>query len=267
MIIVGEKINTSRKTIAEAVEQENAEYIQAIARSQADAGADYIDVNAGTFLEREIEYLPWLVKTVQAKVDRPLCLDSPNPQALERALEVHRGEAMINSISLERERYDALLPLVTGQPCKVVALCMAETSMPTSVEDRVRVATDLIEGLTREGFALENIFVDPLVQPVSVDVRMGPAVLDAISEIMTRFPGVQTICGLSNISYGLPARRLINRHFLGLLITKGLSAAILDPTDSDLMSALVTVRMLLGRDEYCSAFIEAYERGLFARDA
>jgi 5-methyltetrahydrofolate--homocysteine methyltransferase len=267
MIIVGEKINTSRKSIAAAVEQEDAETIQAIARAQVDAGADYIDVNAGTFLEREVEYLPWLVKTVQAAVDRPLCLDSPNPLALESALQVHRGEAIINSISLEKERYETLLPLVTGQPCKVVALCMAETSMPTSVEDRVRVAGQLIEGLTGKGFALENIFVDPLVQPVSVDVRMGPAVLDAVAEIMTRFPGVQTICGLSNISYGLPARRMINRHFLGLLIAKGLTAAILDPTDPELMTALLAVRMLLGQDEYCSAFIEAYEQGLFGRDA
>jgi 5-methyltetrahydrofolate--homocysteine methyltransferase len=267
MIIIGEKINASRKTIAEAVENKNSEFIQSVAEAQAAAGAHYIDVNAGTFLEREVDYLPWMVETVQAAVDRPLCLDSPNPKALERALQVHRGEAMINSISLEEDRYNALLPVVSRQPCKVVALCMARTSMPVTAEDRIGVAAELIEGLTGNGVAVENIFVDPLVQPVSVDVRMGPAVLDAISGIMTRFPGVQTVCGLSNISYGLPARHLINRHFLSLAVARGLTAAILDPTDAELMAGLLTVRMLLGQDEYCSEFIEAYGQGLFTRDA
>jgi 5-methyltetrahydrofolate--homocysteine methyltransferase len=267
MIIIGEKINASRKTIAEAVENKNSEFIQSVAEAQAAAGAHYIDVNAGTFLEREVDYLPWMVETVQAAVDRPLCLDSPNPKALERALQVHRGEAMINSISLEEDRYNALLPVVSRQPCKVVALCMARASMPVTAEDRIGVAAELIEGLTGNGVAVENIFVDPLVQPVSVDIRMGPAVLDAISGIMTRFPGVQTVCGLSNISYGLPARRLINRHFLSLAVARGLTAAILDPTDAELMAGLLTVRMLLGQDEYCSEFIEAYGQGLFTRDA
>ena len=267
MIIVGEKINTSRKTIAEAVEKRNADVIRKIARQQAKAGADYIDVNAGTFLDREVEYLPWLVETVQSAVDRPLCLDSPNPQALERALRVHSGEAMINSISLEKDRYENLLPVVMRQPCKVVALCMARASMPTSPQDRIQVASELVDRLTGSGVPLENIFVDPLVQPISVDVGMGPAVLDAIAGIVQRHPGVQTICGLSNISYGLPARRLINRNFFSLAIERGLTAAILDPTDSEMMSVLLTVEMLLGRDEYCSAFIEAYVQGLFTRDA
>jgi cobalamin-dependent methionine synthase I len=267
MIIVGEKINTSRKSIAQAVERKDAAFIQSVARTQAEAGADYIDVNAGTFLDKEMEYLPWLVKTVQAAVDRPLCLDSPNPLALEKALGQHRGEALINSISLEKERYDTLLPVICRQPCKVVALCMARTAMPTSAEERIEVAAELIDGLTRSGVKRTDIFVDPLVQPVSVDVRMGAAILDAIAGIMARFPGVQTICGLSNISFGLPLRRQINRHFLVLAMARGLSAAILDPTDTDLMAGFLTAQMLLGQDEYCSAFIEAYEQGLSARPA
>lgn len=263
MIIVGEKINTSRKTIAEAVEKRDDGFIQAVAREQADAGADYIDVNAGTFLDRETEALTWLVETVQAAVERPLCLDSPNPKALESAMQVHQGVPLINSISLETDRYQALLPLVSTHPCKVVALCMAQTAMPTTAEDRLGVASELIEKLTDAGVSPEDIYVDPLVQPVSVDVQMGPAVLEAIAGVASGFPGVNTICGLSNISYGLPARRLINRQFLSLAIDRGLSAAILDPTDKALMAALVSVNMLLGRDEYCADYIEAYENGLF----
>ena len=261
MLIVGENINTSRKRIAEAVENKDAEFIVQVAKSQADAGAHFIDVNAGTFMDRETEYLCWLVKTIQDAVDLPLCLDSPSPKALSEAVKHHRGVPMINSISLEKDRFDNMLPVITSQLCRVVALCMAETAMPVTIEDRVQTGSELIKRLTSEGVALENIYVDPLVQPVSVDTRMGNAVLGAIKTIMNDFPGVNTICGLSNISFGLPARRLINRTFLSLCILQGLSAAILDPTDKLLMANLLSARMILGKDEYCGDFIDAYQNG------
>ena len=261
MLIVGEKINTSRKSIEEAVEKRDAAFITKVAREQAEAGAHYIDVNAGTFLDQEVDCLCWLVETVQNEVELPLCLDSPNPKALSEALKHHKGEAMINSISLEKERFQSLLPVITSQPCCVVALCMAQTSMPTTVEERVQVSSELIRKLTDKGIPLEKIYVDPLVQPVSVNIRMGIATLGAIHKIMDDFPGVNTICGLSNISFGLPERRLINRNFLALCVAYGLSAAILDPTDKRVMATLLTTEMLLGHDEYCENFIDAYQNG------
>ncbi len=261
MIIVGEKINTSRKSIAAAVEAQDVDFVSEVAREQAEAGAHYIDVNAGTFLDKEVDYLCWLVQVVQKAVDLPLCLDSPNPEALAEAIKHHKGEPMINSISLEKERFQALLPVVTDHPCRVVALCMAETSMPTTVEERVQVGAQLINELTNNGIPLEKIYVDPLVQPISVDTGMGTAVLGAIKSIMNDFPGVNTICGLSNISFGLPMRKTINRNFLALCMTSGLSAAILDPTDQELMATLLSADMLLGRDEYCESFINAYQEG------
>lgn len=261
MIVVGEKINTSRKRIGEAVEERDAAFIISVAREQAQAGAHYIDVNAGTFPDAEVEHLSWLVKTVQSELDLPLCLDSPNATALSEAIRVHKGVPMINSISLEEDRFRALLPVVTAQPCHVVALCMGATAMPTTVDERVQVGSELVTRLTEEGIPLEMIYVDPLIQPVAVDTGMGVAALGAIREIMTRFPGVKTICGLSNVSYGLPERRLINRNFLALCMAYGLSAAILDPADTNLMSTLLAVEMLLGKDEYCERFIEAYQEG------
>lgn len=261
MIIVGEKINTSRRSIAEAVENRDVSYIAGVAREQAEAGAHYIDVNAGTFLEQEAKCLCWLVETVQSAVGLPLCIDSPDPRALSEAMKRHKGEPIINSISLETERFRSLLPVVTSQPCHVVALCVAETSMPTTVEERVQVGSELINRLTDVGFPLERIYVDPLVQPVSVDTRMGIATLGAIARIMNDFPGVNTICGLSNISFGLPARRLINRSFLTLCLAYNLSAVILDPTDKQLMATLLAVEMLLTRDDYCENFINAYQSG------
>jgi cobalamin-dependent methionine synthase I len=259
MIVVGEKINTSRKSIEDAVNSGDAEFIIKVAREQAEAGAHFIDVNAGTFLDRETECLCWLVETVQSSVDLPLCLDSPNPTALSEAIKHHKGNPMINSISLEKDRLESLLPVVSSHPCHVIALCMAETSMPTTVEDRVQVGSELIGKLTGEGIPLERIYVDPLVQPVSVDTQMGNAAFGAIRRIMEEFPGVNTICGLSNVSFGLPERHLLNRHFLALCMASGLSAAILDPTDTRLMTTLVTAELLLGRDEFCEHFIDAYQ--------
>ncbi|HUU63425.1 MAG TPA: methyltetrahydrofolate cobalamin methyltransferase [Dehalococcoidia bacterium] len=264
MIIVGEKINTSRKSIAGAVRKRDTAFITRVARDQAKAGAHYIDVNAGTFLDQEADCLCWLVKTVQSEVDLPLCLDSPNPKALSEAIKCHRGEPMINSISLEEARFQNVLPIITSQPCHVVALCMSKTFMPTTVEERVQVGEELIGKLTDEGIPLERIYVDPLVQPVAVETHMGIATLGAISKIMNQFPGVNTVCGLSNVSFGLPERRLINRNFLALCISYGLSAAILDPTDKQLMATLLAVEMLLGRDEYCENFINAYQSGLIS---
>jgi len=261
VVIVGEKINTSRRSIEEAVGKRDSAFISKVAREQAEAGADYIDVNAGTFLEHEVDCLCWLVETAQNEVDLPLSLDSPNPKALSEAIKRHKGEPMINSISLEEDRFQLLLPVITSQPCSIVALCMAQTSMPTTVEERVGVGSELIEKLTDEGIPLEKIYVDPLIQPVSVDTGMGIAALGAINRIIRDFPGVNTICGLSNISFGLPLRRLVNRSFLALAISYGLSAAIMDPTDKQLMATLLSTEMLIGRDEYCERFIDAYQSG------
>jgi len=262
MIILGEKINTSLKGVSEAVSTRDSRYIVKLARQQVEAGAHYIDVNAGTFIEKEGECLSWIVQAVQEEIDIPLCLDSPDPDVIAHAMEVHRGEPMVNSISLEPDRFHDLFPIITRGLCKVVALCMAETSMPTTTEERVAVAEELVNKLIEGGISIENIFVDPLIQPVAVDQAMGRASLQAISAIMNLFPGVNTICGLSNISYGLPMRRLINRHFFTLAIGYGLTTAILDPTDKRLMSSLFTTEMLLGKDEYCAHFIDAYQNGI-----
>lgn len=261
MIIVGEKINACRPTITEAVAKRDANYVISLAKIQAEAGASFIDVNAGTFLDHETDYLCWLVETIQSQVDIPLCLASSNPRALAEAMKRHKGEPMINAISWEEERFHALLPVVTSRPCHVVALCMAHKSLPTTLEERVYIGTQLIEKLTAEGIPREKIYVDPLVQPVVANPCMGSATLGAISKLMADFSGIKTICGLSNISFGLPGRHFVNRSFLTLAMAYGLSAAILDPTDKLLMGTLLAVKMLLGQDAACDRYIAAYQNG------
>jgi 5-methyltetrahydrofolate--homocysteine methyltransferase len=258
MLIVGELINSSRKAIGELIRSRNREAIQKIAVSQVQNGADFIDVNAGVFMGQEPECLKWLVETVQAAVDAPCCIDSPDPSAIAAALSVHRGPAMINSISLEENRYESLLSLVAGTDLKVVALCMSDEGMPETLSERLRRADNLINGLVQKQVALDRIYVDLLVQPVSTDPQAGSAFLDAVGAVMKTYDGVHTICGLSNISYGLPLRRLMNRAFMIMAIAHGLDAAIVDPLDRGMMSAVITARTLAGYDDFCMNYLKAY---------
>jgi len=263
MILVGELINSSRKRITEAIESQDASTIQKIAAEQAEASAHYIDVNAGTFVEKEQKYLEWLVQTVQEKVDIPCCLDSPDPKALESALAVHQGIAMVNSISLEKERYQNILPLVAGTDLKVIALCMSDEGMPKTVDDRLAIADELINGLAKNNVPLDNIYVDPLVQPISTDDTFGIEFLDAVEKIMTNFEGVHTMCGLSNISYGLPERKFMNRTFMTMAIAKGLDGAIVNPLDKAMMANITVSETLMGGDDYCMGYLKAFRAGKF----
>lgn len=261
MIIVGELINSSRKVIAEAIMAQDVETIKKVASDQFAAGADYIDVNAGTFVNEEIQYLTWLTKTVQSATDVPCSLDSPDPNALEAALKVHKGTAMINSISLEKERFDKILPLIAGTDLKVVALCMSDEGMPKTVDDRMRIADKLVNSLTGKNIALENIFMDPLVQPLSVDGTFGMEFINSIEKIVTTWPGIHTMCGLSNISYGLPGRKFLNRTFMVMAITKGLDGAIMNPLDRKMKASIIAAEALAGRDNYCMNFLKAFRAG------
>jgi len=264
MLIVGELINASRKAISAAIEKQDHEAIAQIAKDQSAAGANFIDVNAGVFVGKEPEYLEWLVKTVQSAVDEPCCIDSPDPKAIEKALASHSGTAMINSISLEKDRYEALMPIVAGTDLKVVALCMSDDGMPETTEDRMKIADKLINGLLQNHVAIENIYVDPLVQPVSTNNFFGVEFLNAIEQIVKTFEGIHTVCGLSNISFGLPERKFLNQTFMSMAIAKGLDGAIINPLDKKMMANIIAAEALAGRDDYCMAYLQAYRAGLFA---
>jgi 5-methyltetrahydrofolate corrinoid/iron sulfur protein methyltransferase len=212
---------------------------------------------------KEPEYLRWLVETVQSAVDAPCAIDSPDPKAIETALEVHKGNAMINSISLEKERYENLLPLIAGTDLKVIALCMSDKGMPETTDDRLDIADQLINSLVKNDVPLDNIFVDPLVQPMSVKNDFGVEFLNAVEAIMKRFEGVHTACGLSNISYGLPARKFMNQNFMVMAISKGLDGAIINPLDKRMMAAIVTAETLAGRDNFCMNYLKAYRSQMF----
>jgi 5-methyltetrahydrofolate--homocysteine methyltransferase len=263
MLIVGELINASCNSVREIIENQDVPGIAKLARDQQGKGAHYIDVNAGVFVGREPKLLKWLVTTVQGAVDAPCCIDSPDPKAIEAALGVHRGTAMINSISLEKERYDRLMPVVAGSKSKVVALCMSDAGMPETADQRMAIADKLLNGLVQNWVPLEDIYVDPLVQPVSTHEAFGAEFLAAVERITQAFKGVHTICGLSNISFGLPERKFINQTFMVMAIAKGLDGAIVNPLDARMMGCIITAEMLMGRDAYCADYLKAYRANLF----
>ncbi|MDI3548399.1 MAG: 5-methyltetrahydrofolate corrinoid/iron sulfur protein methyltransferase [Halanaerobiales bacterium] len=261
MIIIGELINSTRKEIKKAIEEKDKEYIQDIAQKQVEKGADFIDVNAGAFVHEEVEYLEWLVKIVQEVIDKPLALDSPNPEALKKALEFHEGTPMINSITAEKERYQQILPLVKEYNARVIALCMDDEGMPETAEERLKVADKLINNLDKDGIPLENVFLDPLIKPISVNGEFGPQVLDTISGITEWGTDVHITCGLSNISYGLPKRALLNQAFLVLAMGRGLDSAIIDPLDDYLMKLVKASEVLLNLDPFGSKYLKAARAG------
>ncbi len=271
MLIVGERINTSRKVkgepvIEQAVASRDASFIIKLAKDQVDAGATYVDLNCGTLHSGEPEALEWLVKTVQEAVDAPLTFDSPNPVAIERAISAYdtsKGQPMINSITAEAERYDTILPLVLEHKTKVIALAMDDSGIQSEAEKRLSVARELINKLTGAGVPLEDIYVDPLTFPIGTGSEVGLAMLDIIEQIMCEFPRVHTIAGISNISHGMPGRKFLNQTMTLLAMDRGLDAGIIDPMDRYLMALIAAGEAILGRDDFSMNYIMMSRAGKF----
>jgi 5-methyltetrahydrofolate corrinoid/iron sulfur protein methyltransferase len=261
MLIIGERINASRKHIAQAISSQNVAFIQSEAKAQAMAGADYIDVNAGTFVGEEVERLKWVIEVVQEAVDLPLCIDSADPAVIKEILPLVKKTPMINSINLDPYRLKRVLPLVVEYKTKVVALCQDENSLASTVEAKVEMAGLLVKESLTAGVALNDLYIDPLVFPLVTDHHSAMVTLSAIEKIMSDFPGIHTTCGLTNVSHGLPARKLVNRTFLVSAIMRGLDSAIMDPTDRQLYGAFKAALMIAGKDEYCATFISSFREG------
>ena len=263
MIIVGEKLNSSIPKVARAIEARDAEFVRDLASRQAAAGACYLDVNAGTNVTSEVQDLEWLINTVQEVVDIPLCVDSPNPKAIEAGLKLVTAKEppMINSITGEQDRMDAILPLVVEAGGSVIALTSDEGGMPENAEDRLAVAGRIYDTVQGYGIEPERLFFDPLVFPLSTSGNNGVIFLNTVMGIKERWPGAKTVSGLSNISYGLPKRKLINRVFLILAMGAGMEAAIMDPLDQQIMSELMAAEALLDHDYFCADYLGAFRRG------
>lgn len=248
MIIVGERLNSSRTPVFQALNLKDKKYLLDEALKQERAGANYIDLNAATLLEQEVSRLKWAVSLLQKKLAIPLSIDTPNSEAMEEGLKIHKGKALLNSLSGESNRIKAFLPLIKKYQPRVIILCLDDSGIPKSSDQELAIAEKMVSLLNKEGIGGEDIFIDPLVRPIGADPKAGKHFLEALQKIKKNLPEVKTIAGISNISFGLPRRKLLNRSFFILAIQKGLDAAILDPLDKEIIASLYSAQALLGRD-------------------
>ena len=262
MFVIGEKINATRKSIDAAINERNAARIQEVAKAQEQAGAHALDVNCGTVpaLE-EPETMKWLVKTVQEVSDLPLCIDSANSEALAAGLAEHRGRPLINSISGESARYSSVLPLVKQYGARVIALCNDDRGLPSSREAALEVGDALINRLIKDGIPVDDIYLDPLVRTLATSPETVIDTLEVMRDLSRKFPGLHLVSGLSNVSFGLPERRHLNRAFAVMSIAYGLDAVIADPLDNQLMALISASEALVNKDRFCLEYIKAYNAG------
>lgn len=264
MEIIGEKINTTRKAVEAAVRRRDAAFIQDLARRQAEGGAAYLDVNSGLPLDprEEAADFEWLVPLIQAAADLPLCLDSAHAAVLEAGLRRHRGRAMINSVNGDPGVLEAILPLAARYRCRVIALTTSrEKRIPADSSGRLEIAQAIARRAAEHGVPLEDLYFDPLVLSLATDQRNALVFLETLRAIKQALPGARSVSGLSNISFGLPQRRLLNQAFLVLAAGAGMDAAIADPTDKALMAMVAASEVLGNRDAYCARYLQAFREG------
>ncbi|MFH0963800.1 MAG: dihydropteroate synthase [Planctomycetota bacterium] len=260
--VIAERINMTRKKIREQVWQRNRDFVADEVRKQTQVGATHIDVNAGGDPSRELDDMSWLVEVVSAATDLPLSLDSADPAVLRAGLKLcNREGTIINSITGEKERIDAILPLVREYRTRVVALTMDDSGMPEDLDGRLRITADLVETCARAGVGVDRIHFDHLIRPASTNPGQAALVLEAIRETKRRFPEAHFAMGLSNVSFGIPKRNNLNKAFFAMLVGAGADGAIIDPTEPGMMAALYSARAVMGLDEYCMEYLTAHREG------
>jgi 5-methyltetrahydrofolate--homocysteine methyltransferase len=258
--IIGERINpTGRKKLAAAMAEGDFSMVAADAQAQVAAGAAMLDVNSGVPGADEPEIMRMAVQTVMEAVSVPLCFDSPNPAALEAALEIYSGKALINSTTGEQEALERVLPLAKKYSAAVICLCNDERGPIQDPFERLGVAKKIIAHASDYGIPPEDLLFDPLVMTVSSDSNAGRVTLETI-RLLKQELGVNMTGGASNVSFGLPDRPSLNATFINLAVGAGLNSAITNPLDEDVRKAILAADLFLGRDEYCGRWIRFYRQ-------
>lgn len=255
MIIIGERLNSSRKAVRLALENRDEDFLIKEALNQVNAGAQYLDVNVSALADQEIELIKWVIPLIQSQVNVPLAIDSPNPRALATGLALHRGRPFLNSLTFEKERWNSIIPLIKEYKPFVIVLCLDESGLPDSPEKTLDLAQKIRDGLEKEGADQADFFFDPLVRPLAVNFKAGSLFLESLRLIKRELPELKTVAGISNVSFGLPSRSLLNRIFLAFAVEAGLDAAIFDPCDSEMLAALSAAQAINGQDKYLKNFL------------
>lgn len=254
-IVIGETLNSSVPAAAAAFAAHNAEAILALAQAQVEGGANYLDINAAV-TDDEPANLLWAARLVSDNLQTPLVIDTPSPDAAAYVYDaLALPGSILNSVTLESDRFDGMMEIVTRYNTGIVALPVGASGMPGNADERVEASRELVERITDRGVSLDRIYVDLIVEAAGADTRAPIAALDAARQLRSAYPGIHLLAGVSNVSFGLPNRASINNAFLCCLMTAGADAFILNPARESTMLTYSACRMLLGQDAYCMDYI------------
>jgi len=263
LAIIGEKINpTGKKKLAEELLSGDCSRVRQYALSQAEAGARIIDINVGVAGIEEEKILPQAIRAAMETVDLPLSIDSTNPEAIQAALKVYEGRAIVNSVTGEEKSLEALLPIVKKYNAAVIGLTFDEDGLTNDPYKRLKVAQKILKKAQKYGIAEEDVLIDCLARPVSMEKDTAKFALQTIQLVREELR-VNTVLGISNVSFGLPERKFLNAAFLALAIAKGLTCAIIDPTITAMKKIVLAINLLSGYDEFAAKWIEFYRTNKF----
>ncbi|HSM54675.1 MAG TPA: dihydropteroate synthase [Candidatus Sulfomarinibacteraceae bacterium] len=259
-VIIGERINpTGRKKVLAALKEGNFDIVRQDAIDQVQAGADILDVNAGVPGADETALLKEMMQIVMEVTDAPLCIDTADTEALEAALSVYGGKALVNSVNGEERALSTVLPLVREYGAAVIGLCMDDDGIPESAEERLRVAEKIVDRAAQLGIPAEDVIVDPLALTMGADSNAGRIALETMRLIVKEL-GNNVTMGASNISYGMPDRKYINATFIAMAIHAGLTCPITNPLVPEIQTTLLAADLAMGRDDYGMNWIKAYRQ-------
>jgi 5-methyltetrahydrofolate--homocysteine methyltransferase len=267
MIIIAEKLNGSIPTCAKAIAERNGEYIKDIAKKETDAGAAFIDVCASV-KENELDTLKWMIGLVQEVTDTPISVDSPDVNVCLGALSSCKKPGLFNSVSGEGDKIDVAFPVLASEEYKkwdVMALLCDDSGIPKTAAKRIEVFDKIMARAAEFGIAEERIHIDPLIEMLcTTDNEEGISmVLEVMRHIKTTHPKVHISGAVSNISFNLPARKLVNQAFVVLAMNAGMDSGVLDPLSQDLMGVIYATEAMLGLDDFCAEYTSAYREGIF----
>ncbi len=258
--IIGERINpTGRKKLQEELKAGNFDTVKADALAQIEAGAAILDVNAGVPGADEPALLVQMIEVLSELTDVPLCIDTANVKALEAALAVYSGKALVNSVNGEEEKLEKILPLIKQYDAAVIGLTMDDEGIPKTLEKRIEIAGKIMDRAAKVGIAAQDIVIDPLAMSVGADDQAGKMALDAVEAIVEKF-GVNITMGCSNISFGIPDRELLNGAFLAMTIRCGLTCPITNPLFDEVVISILAADLAMGRDEFAGNWIGGYRK-------
>ena len=261
MLVIGELINGMYGNVKKAIQTKDKSIIQKLAKDQTAAGADMLDVNVGPASSDQKSAMKWLVGAIRETVDTPLAIDSTKADVIEEGLKLAKEGSMINSTSADDEKLAVYLPLAKKYNSKIIALTMDKTGIPRDRNKKAELALKIISSCMEHEIDLEKVYIDPIVLPVNVAQDHAPELLEVIREFQVlSSPAPHTVVGLSNVSQGATERNLINRTYLVMAMANGLSAAIVDPLDKELMNAVATAELLLNKNIYCDSYLEACKK-------